>query len=61
MKKMSCLMVILEEISNFIYSDIINQLPKIKKIFMTNIIINIEQKLANFCILLTLFVLKSDV
>ena len=48
MKKMSCLMVILEEISNFIYSDIINQLPKIKKIFMNNIIINIEQKLLIF-------------
>ena len=30
------------------YSKIINQLPKILKIFMTNIIRNIEQKLANF-------------
>ena len=42
------LMVILEEISNFIYSNIINQLPKILKISMPNIIMNIEQKLANF-------------
>jgi len=39
---------ILEEISNFIYSNIINQLPKILKISMTKIIMNIEQKLANF-------------
>ena len=41
-------MVILEEISNFIYSNIINQLPKILKISMTKIIMNIEQKFTNF-------------
>ena len=42
---MTSLMIIWEEISNFIYSNIINKLPKILKIFMTNIIMNIEQKL----------------